>query len=229
MIMEELMAIISAAGITPTQGNLTQLLTALRSAGVFQNPGLFDNTTKVATTAFVQRALGSLAGFTSVNASTTLTSAQLGTHVQIAQVTPSGQTFTLPASATVIAGVGYWITNDSPYAQTVKANAVENINPVGNSFLLQSKETVFVFSQGTSSQWNLFGTIAALVFGASLGANGYQKLPGGLIMQWGQELLNGTTQVAVTFPIAFPTTVRSITTGAQNQGNGEVQTALTTG
>lgn len=204
------------------------MLTALRSAGVFQTPGLFDNTTKVATTAFVQRALGSLAGFTSVNASATLTSAQLGTHVQIAQVTPSGQTFTLPSINGLPSGVGYWVVNNSPYAQTIKGNASENINPVGNSFLLQSQETVFVYAQATA-QWNLFGAISALVFGAGLGLNGYQRLPGGLIIQWGQVLLNGTTQVAVTFPIAFPTAVRSITTGVQNQGNGAVQTALTTG
>lgn len=52
MLMEELMAIIAAAGITPAQGTLTQLLSALRSAGVFQTQALNDSTTKAATTAF---------------------------------------------------------------------------------------------------------------------------------------------------------------------------------
>lgn len=47
----------------------------------------------------------------------------------------------------------------------------------------------------------------ANAFGGSnqgLTANGYQKLPGGLIIQWGQTNVsnNGTT---VTFPVAFPT------------------------
>lgn len=53
MIMEELMAIISSAGITPNQGDLNQLLTALRSTGVFQTQPIGNQTTKVATTAFV--------------------------------------------------------------------------------------------------------------------------------------------------------------------------------
>lgn len=44
-------------------------------------------------------------------------------------------------------------------------------------------------------------------FGASLTANGYQKLPNGLIIQWGQ--ITGTTTTTVTkfsanLPVAFP-------------------------
>lgn len=54
---EELRAIQTAAGITPDEANLTQLLSALRSAGVFTTPALFDNSTKVATTEFANRLL----------------------------------------------------------------------------------------------------------------------------------------------------------------------------
>lgn len=43
----------------------------------------------------------------------------------------------------------------------------------------------------------------------SLASNGYQKLPGGLIIQWGNRLNNGS----VTFPLAF-TAVLNITLGA---------------
>lgn len=49
----------------------------------------------------------------------------------------------------------------------------------------------------------------------SLAANGYQKLPGGLIVQWGSRINNG----AVTFPIAFNSTPYNVTFGAQN-GSG---------
>lgn len=61
----------------------------------------------------------------------------------------------------------------------------------------------------------------------SLGANGYQKFPGGAIMQWG-SVTKGTVSntnwelITVTFPIAFPSFVQvsasmedlSATTGA---------------
>lgn len=36
-------------------------------------------------------------------------------------------------------------------------------------------------------------------------ANGYQKLPGGLIIQWGSFSTGGGGDIPVTFPIAFPT------------------------
>ena len=46
-------------------------------------------------------------------------------------------------------------------------------------------------------------------FGRSLSANGYQRLPGGLIIQWG--LVNiPTSNITITLPIAFPTAGRSI-------------------
>ena len=46
----------------------------------------------------------------------------------------------------------------------------------------------------------------------SLTTNGYQKLPSGVIMQWGiQNSIPADGGVDVTFPIAFPTAVGSIT------------------
>lgn len=55
---EELRAILTAAGITPDHTVLTQLLTALRSAGVFTTPSLGDRTTKVATMACFSQEFG---------------------------------------------------------------------------------------------------------------------------------------------------------------------------
>ena len=65
-------------------------------------------------------------------------------------------------------------------------------------------------------------TLAAALQGAnqSIGTNGYQKLPGGLILQWGQAGTNGTGDTAVTFPIAFPNGVRSFVMGTVGSGAG---------
>lgn len=53
----------------------------------------------------------------------------------------------------------------------------------------------------------------------SLGGNGYQKLPGGLIIQWGFG--NGSTSggVAVSFPISFPTNCAAVTVTHGNNGS----------
>jgi hypothetical protein len=53
---------------------------------------------------------------------------------------------------------------------------------------------------------------------SSLGANGYQTLPGGLIVQWGTITTPGTSPTTVSFPITFPNTCCSVvaTTVADN-------------
>ena len=56
-------------------------------------------------------------------------------------------------------------------------------------------------------------------FGASLAANGYQKLPSGLIIQWGSANYAAGVR-AVVYPIAFPTATRSIQLTLQASGVG---------
>ena len=60
----------------------------------------------------------------------------------------------------------------------------------------------------------------SLSFPASLKPNGYQKLPSGLIMQWGTGNIPGPTGLAVTFPIPFPNACLnvSVTKHAPNGG-----------
>jgi hypothetical protein len=78
-------------------------------------------------------------------------------------------------------------------------------------------------------------TSAALNFDKSLTTNGYQKLPSGLIIQWG--VTTGTSDpTSVTFPIAFPTACLNVNaTYAANkavnlsQYSIKVKTTTTTG
>jgi len=62
---------------------------------------------------------------------------------------------------------------------------------------------------GTRSQALATMQMFADEFGASLAANGYQRLPSGLIIQWGAATLSNGT-FAVTFPVAFPAACRSV-------------------
>ncbi|QLW28727.1 hypothetical protein HV189_04780 [Enterobacter sp. RHBSTW-00422] len=49
-------------------------------------------------------------------------------------------------------------------------------------------------------------------FNNSLGSSGYQKFPGGLILQWGTANVSGSSgtvqNIDITFPIAFTTAFR---------------------
>lgn len=51
---------------------------------------------------------------------------------------------------------------------------------------------------------------ACSVFGSSLGTSGYQKLPSGLIVQWGVGTASASGPISVSYPIAFPAGVYAI-------------------
>lgn len=63
-------------------------------------------------------------------------------------------------------------------------------------------------------------TLAAALKGSNqtLGISGYQKLPGGLILQWGIAAAIGNGTVAISFPIAFPTSCLQVTGGHDSGG-----------
>ncbi|MCY1187451.1 hypothetical protein D9M73_284320 [compost metagenome] len=47
-------------------------------------------------------------------------------------------------------------------------------------------------------------------FGATLGTSGWQKLPSGLILQWGQTPVATADDVTTSLPIAFPTAFATV-------------------
>lgn len=85
------------------------------------------------------------------------------------------------------------------------ANAVQKSGDVmAGALALAAGSTAPTPSLGDRS--TLLATMAAFAqeFGASLALSGYQKLPSGLIIQWGTANGSASGSKAVTFPVAFP-------------------------
>lgn len=62
----------------------------------------------------------------------------------------------------------------------------------------------------------------------SLGTSGYQKLPSGFTIQWGQVTPAASGTATVTFPVAFATAcVLAIGTAYQTQISGQLATVST--
>ncbi|TJZ78800.1 gp53-like domain-containing protein [Chitiniphilus eburneus] len=206
-VTDELLGIIEAAGLTPTEGLNTQLLQALRRTGVFTTLAQFDNSTVAATSAFVQRALGNFSGEVGITTSQTLPAVLAGRIINAGGTI----TLTLPPGTTVAAGASYQINNVGVGIVTVQAGAGNNLFGIGNgtprSFLLGSGDTITIaFVGGTS--WYAWGGVqlgASAAFGSLLASNGYQKLPSGLIIQWGGVAIipYNTTNGSITFPVSF--------------------------
>jgi hypothetical protein len=178
-----------AGGATTGTGNLvfsaSPTLTGVPLAPT-ANAGI--NTTQIATTAFVNSAVttatGSLGTMSTQNASA---------------VTITGGSITGITDLTVADG--------GTGASTFTANSVvlgNGTSSLAGNMVAPSTSGNVLASNGTT--WASSALSSLSVFDKSLSTNGYQKLPGGMIMQWmRQNSVNVSTPTTVNFPISFPT------------------------
>jgi hypothetical protein len=172
------------------------------------------NTTQIATTAFV-------------NATSIAYAAALGTMStqSAANVAITGGTITGITDLTVADG--------GTGASTFTANNVvlgNGTSSLAANMVAPSTSGNVLTSNGTT--WTSSALSSLSVFDKSLASNGYQKLPGGLIMQWcvGSASSSETSQT-VNFPITFPTAALTVqvTTFAPSQADRTIQvTSFTT-
>lgn len=186
----------------------------LPSAAVFSGPNWttpaqFDNSTRLATTAGVNQRGIQASGVTTVTATGNLSTANAGGTVVANSA--SAITQTLPAASAFPAGARIEFLNINTGALTVARNGSSDTITVNNttvtSLLLNGGDTLTLESNGANGWYSVSGTAQfpfSGVFRASLGTNGYQMLPSGLIVQWG--VANGAgTSGSLTYPIAFTT------------------------
>lgn len=167
----------------------------------------FDNDTSVATTAFVQRALGNFASVLYITAATTLTAGDTGKYI-LASGSVSFS-IALPLVASVPEGACFGIGTNNAGLVTVQTQGSDKLYPLtggplsqfamgaGENVLLVKSGGSWIIASGTAS--NFFSTS----FGVSKSANGYQRLPGGLLFQWGTVIANASGVAAISFPMAF--------------------------
>ena len=193
---------------------VTNLLAAINAQGI--TAPQFDADTSLATTAFVQRALGSFSANTAITGSTTLTALNAGQHIQCSGSGP--YTVTLPAASSVPGGsvFAFYATTNGITIHLAGADVFQGM--MATSFVLNTGDSLLVEASGVA--WNVIGGSASLgatgQFPKALTANGYQKLPSGLILQWGNASTNGSGSASVTFPITFPGVVLSAFATATN-------------
>lgn len=139
-------------------------------------PANSDNSKKLATTEFVAKALAALAG-------------------------------SAPETLDTLKELADALGNDPNFATTVLNKLAEKLAKDQNGADIPDP-ALFVKNLGLGEAAKRdVGTGANQVpdmrlFSGSLGSPGFQKLPSGLIIQWG--LANGASSYTVTFPVSFP-------------------------
>lgn len=175
-----------------------------------ETPSQFNNSTKIATTEFVKRQGLQSSAFTSINSATTLTAAHAGASIFVGGNT--NYTVTLPLAETLPPGarIEFFFSSTSG-TQTIQRQG-SNIIYLGGGGTYTSVsgstgDTVTFVTNGVN-WYAVSGTLQmghAASFGKFFNPNGYQKLPGGLILQWGRGSSgSGVTGTFTDLPIAFP-------------------------
>ncbi|QZD72395.1 phage tail protein [Pseudomonas sp. 3-2] len=174
---------------------------------------VFSNDDALATTKFVQRALGNYAGQTNYDSSTQLTVADVG---KLSIFTTAGSTATLPDWNSVPPGGLVHLTSTG--GLTVKTRAGETFGAVNTtnltSVVLQPGNFAVFRRLLLGPGWSLDSGDAALKYSPMFSTNGavtgYMKHPGGAIEQWGQGTTDASGNVYITYPLAFPSGMRAI-------------------
>ncbi|HBJ1054133.1 TPA: phage tail protein [Escherichia coli] len=151
-------------------------------------PAAGNNTTRIATTAFVQAAITAL-----INGA--------------------------PDTLDTLKEIAAAINNDPKFSTTIN-NALSGKQPLDETLThLSGKDVAGLLAYlglGTASKRNV-GTGANQIpdMSAFASGSGYQKLPGGYILQWGSANAgnSASTGISNTFPIPFPSGIIIITTG----------------
>ncbi len=174
-------------------------------------PAQFNNTQSLATTEFVQREKGSFANSVAIaGGAVALTAAHIGTRIEMS----ASGTLTLPKASAVPKGSVIMITTSSTVGSVNLALlagdslAINNVSVVA-PYAMSSGSDLLLISDGVL--WRAHASLECLrtsaLFGSLMGTNGYQKLPSGLILQWGTTaLISAGGTLVVTLPVAFPNT-----------------------
>jgi hypothetical protein len=181
-------------------------------------PPQFDTSTKLATMAAVQRALGNISGTLAINSNTTLTAAQVG---QFINLYGTGTVLTLPAISSVPSGSTFTIWCSSGVTCSLASQGSDKIylsaSP-STTALMGAGDFVTLVAQpgvgGSGAGWTITNGSIGLKntpgFASALGAPGYQKLPSGLIFQWGYSVGSSGGVATQVFPLAFPNNCLSV-------------------
>lgn len=205
----------SSSGVPlPGVGNFSVVSDALDvnfATTASPTPPQFDNDLSPVNSAFVQRALGNSAGLTVLSGSIALTAVHCGRLLQC--FGGSASAVTLPPSSSLAVGavINLWSNATAPFVVYPQGTdtITDGVTAPATVTVNTGDSVTFEYKGGGS--WIMQGALqlgrASSIFGSSLATYGYQKLPSGLIIQWG--VLADASWVANTFRtinyvLAFP-------------------------
>jgi hypothetical protein len=189
-------------------------------------PAQFDNSTSLATTAFVKRSGLLFNSWTTYSATGNILLADAGKPIQLSPTTPI--TLTLPAANAAPSGVAIFLRNTGSSTATIQRfgsdTLVVGIDGARTSIVVQPGDDLMLITNSVNNWFCVSGSAqlsGSGQFSASVSGNGYKKGPAGEIDQW-VYATTGTTNAGsmmVTLPVAFSSGFLSAIACSANYSN----------
>lgn len=193
-------------------------------------PVRFDNSAKIATTEFVKRQGMQSSAFIALNSATTLDATHAGASIFVGGTT--SYTVTLPLAETLPPGARIeFFFSSTAGTQTIQRQGSDIIYLGGAGTHTSVSGAIgdsITFVTNGDNWYGVSGTLQmgkASTFGAFLNTNGYQKLPGGLIIQWGITAQFGSATSGIstsTLPITFPNAALQAVVSDSSNANSKI-------
>lgn len=233
MVTEELRAVIAAAGITPSHTDVSQLSTAIRR---LIDGGDYKASVRAATTANIaltgEQTIDGVAVVAGDRVLVKDQTAGAENGIYVAAAGAWSRAEDANGAGDLTSGVLVPVETGTDNADTIWMLTTDGAIAIGTTALTwqiksgdASTARKGMVQLATSAEAQALtdalkaltpATLAAALKGGNqlLAPNGYQKLPGGMIIQWGESSyadISGTLDMTITYPIAFPTSARIFT------------------
>lgn len=187
--------------------NLSQLANNLNSSGQLDATDGLVNAVPVSNGGTGVSTLTGLAYGNGTSAFTSATAAEVRSALGTLPVSSGG------TGATTLSGLAY----GNGTSAFTSATASQIVSAIGSTAVANATNA----SSATTASSVTNGVYTTNFTGSnqSLGTNGYQKLPGGLIFQWGFS--NSIGSATITFPTAFPSACFNVVTTVYTTGGNE--------
>lgn len=154
-----------------------------------------------------------------ISAGQTLTAADMGECLVFTGT--SAATLTLPAISDVPEGSAIEVINTGTANLTIAREGSDQIDTgpsLATSLVVPPNQSAKLLRATGSAHWHPISLPASALnalFGSSIGANGWQRFPSGLIMQWGNvaSIASTPATASITFPISFTSAVHFTVAG----------------
>ncbi|MBX9848253.1 MAG: hypothetical protein K2X64_03085, partial [Rhodocyclaceae bacterium] len=122
----------------------------------------------------------------------------------------------------LMAGMVVLVSEGAASADSLWQLTTDGVITIGTTALTFARKDTLSLASNAEAQGLSVGTKAispatlnAALQGANqtLAASGYQKLPGGLFLQWGAFSVGVGSSQSITFPISFPTACQAVVSG----------------